>query len=324
MTAPAARLRTLELYCGIGGVAAALGRDGEIAGAIDINTRALAVYHHNFDHPTHAASLETLPAARLAAAQATLWWLSPPCQPFTRRGRGRDADDPRSRSLLRLLEEIQHLRPRYLALENVPGFQGSKTHERLRAVLEQAGYGIAERLLCTTELGVPMRRQRFYLLAAAEHPMPDPWPKPVPVPRLLATFLEPVRNQDPSLAVPASLARAYRGALDIVDARDPDALCACFTAAYGRSPVRSGSYLRLPGGGLRRFHPREILALLGFPAAFRLPQDLTPPQAWRLVGNSLSVDAVRHVLGILRMIGASAPPPKDRGPRITDGRDQHS
>ena len=36
--------------------------------------------------------------------------------------------------------------------------------------------------------------------------------------------------------------------------------------------------------------------LLGFPTDYRLPADLPLAYAWRLVGNSLSVDVVRQVL----------------------------
>ena len=34
----------------------------------------------------------------------------------------------------------------------------------------------------------------------------------------------------------------------------------CFTSAYGRSPVRSGSYVSVEGG-LRRFSPAEIITV---------------------------------------------------------------
>ena len=37
-------------------------------------------------------------AEELAAFGADLWWLSPPCQPYSVRGRGRDLDDPRART----------------------------------------------------------------------------------------------------------------------------------------------------------------------------------------------------------------------------------
>jgi hypothetical protein len=101
------------------------------------------------------------------------------------------------------------------------------------------------------------------------------------------------------LRVPPELLERYTGAFDLVDADDPHAVCACFTAAYGRSLVRSGSYLftgrtgQLQHAGIvrasadacdskrvRRFSPREILRMLGFPARFSLPPDWAAWQAW--------------------------------------------
>ncbi|RMH21013.1 MAG: DNA cytosine methyltransferase, partial [Acidobacteria bacterium] len=172
--------RVLELFCGIGGVAAAVAGRAEVVAAVDVNRHALAVYRHNFDHPVVAATLESLPAARLAAWEADLWWLSPPCQPFTRRGLGRDLDDARARSLVALIDRLARLTPPWVALENVPGFRGSRAHALLRRTLERAGYHVAERLLCPTELGVPNRRRRFYLVAGLEPPLP--WPDPAAAP----------------------------------------------------------------------------------------------------------------------------------------------
>ncbi|CAM9483784.1 unnamed protein product, partial [Sphacelaria rigidula] len=61
---------------------------------------------------------------------------SPPCQPFCRVGNQMDTEDPRSRSFLHLLSLLETiaLPPSHVFLENVRGFEGSKTHERLLAV----------------------------------------------------------------------------------------------------------------------------------------------------------------------------------------------
>lgn len=284
-------IRVLELYCGIGGCAAALGPDAEVVAALDINQGALEVYRHNFTHPTAARTLDSLGVADLERWAADLWWLSPPCQPFTRRGLRRDDADPRSASLLHLVDLLDPTPPPALALENVPGFAGSRTHTRLLAALDRQGYEVRELTICPSDLGVPNRRQRFYLVAARQ-PLPDT-PPPRPRPRPLAVHLdsEPAAELWPE----AELLRRYRHAIDLVDPDDPTAVTACFTAAYGRSPVRSGSYLATPTGP-RRFSPTEILRLLGFPESYRLPPELPLANAWRLVGNSLSVDAVRHIL----------------------------
>ena len=102
--------------------------------------------------------------------------------------------------------------------------------------------------------------------------------------------------------MPADFREQYRGAVHVVDAEDPQAETHCFTSSYGGSVVRSGSYLATPRG-VRRFSPTEILRLLCFPADYRLPDDLTLRKAWQLVGNSLSVAAVRHVLSAIPELG---------------------
>jgi site-specific DNA-cytosine methylase len=287
-------VRVLELYCGIGGCAAALGPAAEVVAAIDINRAALAVYRHNFPHPAVARTIDAIEASDLRRWATDLWWLSPPCQPFTRRGLRRDDADPRSASLLRLIELMDEVRPPCLALENVPGFAGSRTHARLRELLDRLGYQVRERLLCPTELEIPNRRRRFYLVAARE-PLLD-LPPPDCHHRPLAEVLDP--HPAPELWPPAELVERYRHAIDLVEPDDPQATTSCFTAAYGRSPVRSGSYVATARGP-RRFSPGEILRLLGFPAGFRLPTELSPASAWRLAGNSLSVDVVRWVLAQL-------------------------
>ena len=304
-------MRVLELFCGIGGVAALLSTSpaaAEVVEATDLDRVALEVYRHNFTHPVVVRNLAGVTAAKLPAAD--LWALAPPCQPHTRRGKGRDLDDPRSAPLARLVEVIPEARPRYLFLENVPGFQGSDAHAALRRAL--SGYRVAETVVCPSDLGWPNRRRRFYLVAARDETL-RPFPRvgvsgdeARTVKRPLDEAVDPAQDANPELAVEPELRERYTGALSIVDREDPDAVTACFTSAYGRSPVRSGSYLLLPDGGLRRFHPREILSLLGFPATYALPPDLPLPNAWRLAGNSLSLPAVRHALTALPAFAPAA------------------
>jgi hypothetical protein len=298
---PKGPLRVLELYCGIGGCTAALGGAASVVAAVDINRAALSVYSQNWPHPTLPATIESLLAATIDQWSADLWWMSPPCQPFTRRGLGRDTDDPRTGSLLELIRRLESSPPTYLALENVPGFRDSRTYHLLRTTLDRLGYDIQEQMLCPTALGVPNRRRRFYLVAGRRplKAMQSP-PASIGNPTPLPDFLDPTPEAD--LWAEPALIDQYRHAIDVVDPEDPEAVAACFTSAYGHSPIRSGSYLQTPSG-IRRFSPTEILSLLGLSSSFTLPPDLPRPTAWRLVGNSLSVPAVRHVLSAIPELG---------------------
>lgn len=287
-------MRVLELFAGIGGCAAAVDGRAKVVAAVDINGQALDVYALNFTHPVYRRTIESIPDADLRRWAADLWWMSPPCQPYTRRGLQRDTLDPRAAPLLALIERIPRWRPPHLALENVPPFAQSVACSQLRETLERCRYHVREYQLCPTELGIPNRRERYYLVAS-QSPL-RPTPLPPRIARPLSSFLDP--NPDRTLDLSPDIAAQYARAIDRVDPTDPLTECSCFTAAYGRSHVRSGSYL-VTDCGLRRFSPAEIVRLLGFPATFQFGSALSREQAWRLAGNSLSVIAVTFVLSAI-------------------------
>jgi hypothetical protein len=302
---PGTLTRLIELFCGIGGCAAAAGDRAEVVGAVDQNRRALDVYRHNFPHPTYPLAIESIPDRLWREWAAAVWWMSPPCPPYTTRGLRRDLDDARTRSFLAVLARIDEFRPRSVACENVPGFAGSRAHERLLDTLGRGGYQVAQALLCPTELGLPNRRRRFYLVASQDRLAE--WPARQGPPRTLNEMLD--ECPAPALWCEPDLVARYPHALHVVDATQRGACAACFTAAYGRSAVRSGSYLATPAG-LRRFSPREILRMLDFPEGYSMPPDLPLRTAWALVGNSLSVRAVRWVLSAVPGIGSARTEPR--------------
>ncbi|MEM9292870.1 MAG: DNA cytosine methyltransferase [Acidobacteriota bacterium] len=323
MPTPPDSLRVFELYSGLGGCAAALAQaswreQAQVVAAADQNPYARAAYTLNFPHPVLKFNLAKVRVQELATIEANLWWLSPPCQPYTRRGHRRDDEDPRARSLLHLMDILEQLgpaAPTSLALENVPGFAESRCHRRLRKTLDKLGFLVQEGQLCPSELGGATRRRRFFLVASRQG-RPLPFPRPTaeipgsPTPPLSA-HVDPSMDDLEDLRPSEKILQAYSEALSVVNREDPQALTACFTAAYGRSPVRSGSYLSTPSG-LRRFSPREILNFLGFPPGYQLPpipRDLPWRKAYQLVGNSLSVPCVTLALSRLRLLPAEEEQP---------------
>ena len=281
----------VEWFCGIGGFSESVRGAAEIRVAVDINQNALGVYRANFDGETLCKSIESLTVDETSSWADASWWMSPPCQPHTVRGRQKDLEDPRSRAFENVLRLIAAHQPPEIALENVPGFAKSKSFERLHDCLGSLGYCVAHRIICPTELGIRNRRKRFYLLAAKQSLAN--WQS---YPKLRHSKPKFSDDNRIDLFIENAITNNYCTAMDVVEA-DSEEPTACFTSAYGRSIVRSGSYLET-NMGLRRFSPSEILDQLGFRDSYRLP-DWPPSRLWPLVGNSLSIPVVRYVISHL-------------------------
>lgn len=289
--------RAIEFFAGIGGFACAW-PECDIALAIDINADARRTYELNWPHAYRTCEIESLEAAWLTALNANLWWMSPPCQPYSRRGHRRDVEDPRAASLLHLLSLLPIVRPHAVALENVVGFADSRAHSMLENQLKASGYHVMTRELCPTQFGWPNRRPRFYLLAS-QTPL-APW-RPVPrtdnaLPELLAQVDSDVDHD--ACSVDQSDIERFGMAMDRVSKSDASAVTACFGSSYGKSHLQAGSYL-VQERKWRRFAPAEVACLLGFPKWFKLPPELSYRRCWKLLGNSLSIPAVRYVLSHL-------------------------
>ncbi len=292
--------RVLELFAGIGGLASAWPA-AEIVAAVDINQIAAKVYRQNFSHRYLIQEIESLSDSDLVRFGADFWWLSPPCQPFSRRGQRLDLEDRRCGGLLRIIEAIGHCQPEAIGLENVVGFAGSRAHTELTKQLKRHDYHVQSRELCPSEMGWPNRRRRFYLIASRVAPMP--W-QPLPnyncrLEELLDRDLTPASNLAQPPMLPAEDARRYYSALDRIDLSSPalsehGSVTACFAGSYGKTLLHAGSYLQW-GAGYRRFSPREVARLLGFPDHFRM-EGLAPRACWKLLGNSLSLPVMRYVL----------------------------
>lgn len=287
-------MRALELYCGIGGFAAAVdGRGVEIVAALDASSHVVETYNRNWQAVARQRNVLQLSHDDFAAYQADLWWMSPPCAPYTRRGNQLDLSDHRTESYLRVVDAIAALRPPIVAMENVEGFADSEARQRLVDVLD--GYRVQEWVLCPTRLGVPNKRPRYYLVAATGDFVPAALPAPVVIADW-SSFLE--EDVDERFVVPDDIVARYGSGFHVIEPGEP--YTTCFTGSYGKSWNFTGSYFRRPDGRLRRFTPREVLNFLGFPRDFSFPETFDDRQCYKYAGNSLSVPAVQCALeGVL-------------------------
>ena len=100
----------------------------------------------------------------------TLWTMSPPCQPFTKKPNSKhlDSNDKRCNGLKSIIKYLDMLptqqKPHYILLENVKGFATSHMLHLFKQCLIRNNYTLKEYLLSPIDLGIPNHRLRYYLL----------------------------------------------------------------------------------------------------------------------------------------------------------------
>lgn len=172
-------MRVLELFAGIGGwraaIQGALSSSTSDAGApVALQVAAYdscpysgEVYRANFGEPCRARNIETMEIKEFEGFD--VWVMSPPCQPFTttRGAKQQGLEDKRCKALDHLTRLVPRLQrpPRWVAFENVKGFQDSDARNRWTAALLQSGFTFREVLLDLVNFGTPNHRMRYYLLA---------------------------------------------------------------------------------------------------------------------------------------------------------------
>lgn len=294
------QLKALEFFSGIGAFRILAPEFGiAVKSAFDQSEEANIVYKHNFRQEPCSRNLDTISGAELD--DADLWFLSPPCKPFSRRGKKADLDDPRAAALINLLYLLPHKQPRFLLLENVLGFAGSRAEKLLLESSAKIGYKCNLLQLCPTQFGIPMQRPRlFYCISKGFKNKVSS----VSIPSSermapLASFIKASNAQENCLLLDQAVQERYFQSLNIINPEDREAKAICFTSGYGTSLRASGSFISLPEGQLRHFSPEEIILLLGFPSTFEFPADMPLSSRWRLAGNSVDLRSLRLALSTL-------------------------
>jgi DNA (cytosine-5)-methyltransferase 1 len=186
-----------DLFSGAGGLSLGLEDAGyRVVLGIDRDKEATETHRHHFGgltldwdlgKPERIAQVSHL----VKSAGIELLAGGPPCQPFSRAGRSKirhrvinGFSDPSSerRDLWRsFLEVVTTAHPQAVLMENVPDMALDKDMFILRTMvhdLESRGYSVEERVVDTSQYGVPQFRQRLILVALRDG-VHFEWPAPL-------------------------------------------------------------------------------------------------------------------------------------------------
>jgi len=182
----------IDLFSGCGGLSLGLGNAGwKGVFAVEKDSMAFETFRHNlidgpfnhFDWPEWLPKKSTTIQTLLKNHKDNLIKLKgkvdliaggPPCQGFSLAGM-RNPNDPRNKLSQQYIEMVGLVRPKFLLLENVRGFNSAFTNANgekskvpysmiVKAKLEELGYVVFYDYIKAEKFGVPQQRMRFIMI----------------------------------------------------------------------------------------------------------------------------------------------------------------
>ncbi len=182
----------IDLFSGCGGFSLGLGNAGwQGLFAVEKDSMAFETFKHNlidgkykhFDWPEWLPQKATTIQTLLKKHKEELISLSgkvdliaggPPCQGFSLAGR-RNSNDPRNKLSDEYIKMVSLIRPRYVVLENVRGFNATFKDAKgkkgkipqsmiVKSKLEKLGYSVFTDYVSSHNFGVPQKRTRFIMI----------------------------------------------------------------------------------------------------------------------------------------------------------------
>ena len=172
--------KIVSLFSGAGGLDLGFKEAGyTVAVAIDASTAAIRTHKKNFPRAKaevgdliqlQPAGVVELVKEKIKLGQAIAVIGGPPCQGFSRANTGAQTSDPRNKLPKLYLQIVQALQALYtvefVVVENVLGIRDkkhAKTYKALVQGIEDLGFDVTEKELCSADFGVPQNRRRIVL-----------------------------------------------------------------------------------------------------------------------------------------------------------------
>lgn len=162
-------LRTLDLFCGAGGLSLGFHKAGfHAVAAIDNNGPALETFAKNFiGSQTYNIDLSDINNSAFSEIKEIDVMLGgPPCQGFSIAGK-RDVNDPRNSLFISYLKLVEKYSPKAVVIENVPNILSMNKGEFAKQIvsgLNNLGYDVCVLKLNAAEFGVPQSRKRAFFI----------------------------------------------------------------------------------------------------------------------------------------------------------------
>ena len=175
----------VDLFSGGGGISVGARQSGlRKVLSVDVDPDASDTIRRNFPDSQHLEMpieeiSERLLDKMLDGIRVNVVFGGPPCQGFSVAGL-RNPKDPRNQLFREYIRLVEHIKPDFVVMENVPGIlsiEDGRVKDEIVRQLSEIGYpGVSVRILEAAAFGVPQLRTRAIFIAN-RHGLPNPYPK---------------------------------------------------------------------------------------------------------------------------------------------------
>lgn len=295
-------IKFIDLFCGIGGFRVAMDeacRENDLIPSCvfssDIDPFCQDSYEANFEHrPTG----DITKVNENDIPDHDILFAGFPCQPFSIIGQMQGFNDIRGTLFFDIARIIKHKQPKAFILENVKQLVGHNNGETLKVIIKilqkELGYHVQYAVLNALDYGLPQKRERVIIVGHKE-PILFSYPSPIRPFKPLSEILEKrvEKKYFASDYIQLKRKEKHKSAYKLSVWHENKAGNIC-SYPYSCALRAGASYNYLLVNGERRFTPREMFRLQGFPDSYKIISN--EGQARKQAGNAVPVNIVKAVI----------------------------
>lgn len=299
-----------SLFSGIGGIDLGFIQAGfDIVWANEMDAAACRTYRHNFPN-TNLIEGNIKRIATSDIPDCDVLTAGFPCQPFSIAGLQKGFKDRDGNLFFEITRIIDAKRPKMVFLENVPNLMehdDGKTFLVIFNGLAQFGYTVYYRVLASNDYGnLPQIRKRIYIVAIREDISNRLYQYPEPIELTLKSsdiINRSVKQHDiyyytegkmyDRLVAHMKDRKAIYRITDTEVRWTKNQMCPTLTANMGTHKDRV--HVVWDDYGIRKMTLRECLDFQGFPKEFYFPNTITIDDAYKQIGNTVSVPVIARL-----------------------------
>jgi len=186
------KLKTLDLFCGAGGLSLGFEMAGyEVLAGVDNEESFLKTFEKSHENATpikkdlHDNGIkDVIENEQIDLNDIDVVIGGPPCQGFSTAG-NRMIEDPRNELVKEYTNSIREIKPKVFLMENVTGLSsmengvGELVTDELVDIFEEIGYKTKYKILNSVNFGVPQKRKRLFFVGIKDEINIDfRWPEP--------------------------------------------------------------------------------------------------------------------------------------------------